>query len=182
MRCDYLSKHSIYFSFSNLFRIRFFLFFSTLFSFVNMCDCFNAQWRSRYFRVLVNRLIPLFYLNAQQTDTQGRILVDTQQAARKKINNRIIGNLFTHKIGQFFRLFRTDDAMEDCGFLKFTDTSMKATFLQTLSTMRKNRLFCDVIINVSFSFSQFYSHSELFGGGTRTIRIYMYYSLASDIQ
>lgn len=82
-----------------------------------------------------------------------------------KINNRFIGNLFTHKIGQFFRLFRTDDAMEDCGFLKFTDTSMKATFLQTLSTMRKNRLFCDVIINVSLSFSQFYLHSKRFGAG-----------------
>lgn len=42
-----------------------------------------------------------------------------------------------------------DDAMEDCGFLKFTDNSLKASFLQALSTMRKHRLFCDVIINVS---------------------------------
>lgn len=38
--------------------------------------------------------------------------------------------------------------MEDCGFLKFTDDEMKASFLQTLHTMRKHRLFCDVVINV----------------------------------
>lgn len=38
--------------------------------------------------------------------------------------------------------------MEDCGFLKFTDDNLKATFLQALSTMRKHRLFCDVVINV----------------------------------
>lgn len=47
----------------------------------------------------------------------------------------------------------TDDAMEDCGFLKFTDDTLKVSFLQTLNTMRKHRLFCDVVINVSFSIS-----------------------------
>lgn len=41
-----------------------------------------------------------------------------------------------------------DEAMEDCGFLRFTDDTMKATFLQALSTMRKHRLFCDVVLNV----------------------------------
>lgn len=40
--------------------------------------------------------------------------------------------------------------MEDCGFLKFTDESLKGNFLQTMSTMRKHRLFCDIILNVSF--------------------------------
>lgn len=44
-----------------------------------------------------------------------------------------------------------DDAMEDCGFLKFTDDEMKASFLQGLHTMRKHRLFCDVVINVGNS-------------------------------
>lgn len=58
---------------------------------------------------------------------------------------------------QFFHLFlfsssltHTDDAMEDCGFLKFTDETLKVSFLQTLNTMRKHRLFCDVVLNVSF--------------------------------
>uniref|UniRef100_A0A1B0C8T9 BTB domain-containing protein n=1 Tax=Lutzomyia longipalpis TaxID=7200 RepID=A0A1B0C8T9_LUTLO len=41
-----------------------------------------------------------------------------------------------------------DDAMEDCGFLKFTDNDLKSSFLQALATMRKHRLFCDVILNV----------------------------------
>uniref|UniRef100_A0A0K8TMM0 BTB domain-containing protein n=1 Tax=Tabanus bromius TaxID=304241 RepID=A0A0K8TMM0_TABBR len=41
-----------------------------------------------------------------------------------------------------------DDAMEDCGFLNFTDDEMQATFLQSLHTMRKHRLFCDVVLNV----------------------------------
>ncbi|XP_058062042.1 influenza virus NS1A-binding protein homolog isoform X1 [Anopheles bellator] len=41
-----------------------------------------------------------------------------------------------------------DDAMESCGYLKFTDDTMKSNFLQSLSTMRKNRLFCDVILLV----------------------------------
>lgn len=39
--------------------------------------------------------------------------------------------------------------MEDCGFLKFTDETLKVSFLQTLNTMRKHRLFCDVVLNVS---------------------------------
>ncbi|GAB0087833.1 influenza virus NS1A-binding protein isoform X1 [Sergentomyia squamirostris] len=39
--------------------------------------------------------------------------------------------------------------MEDCGFLKFTDNDLKSSFLQGLTTMRKHRLFCDVILNVS---------------------------------
>lgn len=39
--------------------------------------------------------------------------------------------------------------MEDFGFLKYTDENLKASFLQMLSTMRKNRLFCDVVLNVS---------------------------------
>lgn len=43
----------------------------------------------------------------------------------------------------------SDDAMEDCGFLKFTDETLKVSLLQTLNTMRKHRLFCDVVINVS---------------------------------
>lgn len=43
----------------------------------------------------------------------------------------------------------TDDAMEDCGFLKFNDETLKVSFLQSLNTMRKHRLFCDVVINVS---------------------------------
>lgn len=42
----------------------------------------------------------------------------------------------------------SDEAMEDCGFLRFSDDTMKATFLQALSTMRKHRLFCDVVLNV----------------------------------
>lgn len=41
-----------------------------------------------------------------------------------------------------------DDAMESCGYLKFTDQNMRSSFLQSLSTMRKNRLFCDVILLV----------------------------------
>ncbi|XP_049281776.1 influenza virus NS1A-binding protein-like isoform X1 [Anopheles funestus] len=41
-----------------------------------------------------------------------------------------------------------DDAMESCGYLKFTDDNMKSNFLQSLSTMRKNRLFCDVVLLV----------------------------------
>lgn len=39
--------------------------------------------------------------------------------------------------------------MEDCGFLKFTDETLKVSFLQSLNTMRKHRLFCDVVLNVS---------------------------------
>lgn len=39
--------------------------------------------------------------------------------------------------------------MEDFGFLKYTDDTMKASFLQALHTMRKHRLFCDVVLNVS---------------------------------
>ncbi|XP_035783425.1 influenza virus NS1A-binding protein homolog isoform X1 [Anopheles albimanus] len=41
-----------------------------------------------------------------------------------------------------------DDAMESCGYLKFTDEGMKSNVLQSLSTMRKNRLFCDVVLLV----------------------------------
>lgn len=41
-----------------------------------------------------------------------------------------------------------DDAMESCGYLRFTDESMKSNFLQSLSTMRRHRLFCDVILLV----------------------------------
>uniref|UniRef100_A0A8D8F4K6 Influenza virus NS1A-binding protein homolog B n=1 Tax=Culex pipiens TaxID=7175 RepID=A0A8D8F4K6_CULPI len=41
-----------------------------------------------------------------------------------------------------------DDAMESLGYLKFTDESMKSNFLQSLSTMRRHRLFCDVILLV----------------------------------
>lgn len=41
-----------------------------------------------------------------------------------------------------------DDAMESCGYLKFTDEGMKSSFLQSLSTMRRHRLFCDVILLV----------------------------------
>lgn len=51
---------------------------------------------------------------------------------------------------QFYILFSiADDAMADCGFLKFIDDTLKVSFLQTLNTMRKHRLFCDVVINVS---------------------------------
>lgn len=57
--------------------------------------------------------------------------------------------LFTHS----FDYFISDDAMEDCGFLKFTDDTLKVSFLQTLNTMRKHRLFCDVVINASPSHS-----------------------------
>ncbi|EDS44315.1 ns1 binding protein [Culex quinquefasciatus] len=39
-----------------------------------------------------------------------------------------------------------NDAMESLGYLKFTDESMKSNFLQSLSTMRRHRLFCDVIL------------------------------------
>lgn len=42
--------------------------------------------------------------------------------------------------------------MEDIGFLKFTDDNLKTSFLQNLGTMRKHRLFCDVILNVSVIF------------------------------
>lgn len=41
-----------------------------------------------------------------------------------------------------------DDAMESCGYLKFTDESMRSNFLQSLCTMRRHRLFCDVILLV----------------------------------
>ncbi|XP_055539704.1 influenza virus NS1A-binding protein-like isoform X1 [Wyeomyia smithii] len=44
--------------------------------------------------------------------------------------------------------YESDDAMESCGYLKFNDESMKSNFLQSLSTMRRHRLFCDVIILV----------------------------------
>uniref|UniRef100_A0A182Q0M1 BTB domain-containing protein n=1 Tax=Anopheles farauti TaxID=69004 RepID=A0A182Q0M1_9DIPT len=44
--------------------------------------------------------------------------------------------------------YDSDDAMESCGYLKFTDDNMKSSFLQSLSTMRKNRLFCDVVLLV----------------------------------
>jgi influenza virus NS1A-binding protein len=38
--------------------------------------------------------------------------------------------------------------MESYGFLRFTDENLKSTFLRSLSTMQKNRLFCDVILVV----------------------------------
>ncbi|XP_053697648.1 influenza virus NS1A-binding protein-like isoform X2 [Sabethes cyaneus] len=38
--------------------------------------------------------------------------------------------------------------MESCGYLKFNDEKMKSNFLQSLSTMRRHRLFCDVILLV----------------------------------
>lgn len=41
-----------------------------------------------------------------------------------------------------------DDAMESFGYLRFTDESMKSNFLQSLCTMRRHRLFCDVILLV----------------------------------
>ncbi|XP_055602815.1 influenza virus NS1A-binding protein-like isoform X1 [Uranotaenia lowii] len=41
-----------------------------------------------------------------------------------------------------------DDAMEALGFLRFTDENMKSNFLQSLSAMRRNRLFCDVMLLV----------------------------------
>ncbi|XP_019552972.3 influenza virus NS1A-binding protein isoform X1 [Aedes albopictus] len=44
--------------------------------------------------------------------------------------------------------YDSDDAMESCGYLRFTDESMKSNFLQSLSTMRRHRLFCDVILLV----------------------------------
>ncbi|XP_055636407.1 influenza virus NS1A-binding protein-like isoform X2 [Toxorhynchites rutilus septentrionalis] len=44
--------------------------------------------------------------------------------------------------------YDSDDAMESCGYLRFTDESMKANFLQSLSAMRRHRLFCDVILLV----------------------------------
>ncbi|XP_038117896.1 influenza virus NS1A-binding protein homolog A isoform X1 [Culex quinquefasciatus] len=44
--------------------------------------------------------------------------------------------------------YDSDDAMESLGYLKFTDESMKSNFLQSLSTMRRHRLFCDVILLV----------------------------------
>ncbi|XP_037051274.1 influenza virus NS1A-binding protein-like isoform X2 [Bradysia coprophila] len=47
--------------------------------------------------------------------------------------------------------YYSDDAMEDCGFLKFTDEKLKSSFLQALSTMQKHRLFCDVVLNVDNS-------------------------------
>jgi hypothetical protein len=34
-------------------------------------------------------------------------------------------------------------------YLRFTDDSLKSTFQEQLSLMRKNRLFCDVILHVS---------------------------------
>ena len=34
-------------------------------------------------------------------------------------------------------------------YLRFSDDSLKSTFQEQLSLMRKNRLFCDVILQVS---------------------------------
>lgn len=34
-------------------------------------------------------------------------------------------------------------------YLRFSDDSLKSTFQEQLSLMRKNRLFCDVILHVS---------------------------------
>lgn len=59
----------------------------------------------------------------------------------------------------FYSNVCADEAMEDCGFLKFTDNTMKASFLQALNTMRKHRLFCDVVINVSVT--QPFIHKQL---------------------
>lgn len=33
--------------------------------------------------------------------------------------------------------------------LKYTDDTLRSTFLASFNTMRKHRLFCDVILNVS---------------------------------
>lgn len=35
-------------------------------------------------------------------------------------------------------------------YLRFVDDSLKSSFQESLSLMRKNRLFCDVILQVSF--------------------------------
>ncbi|XP_055390528.1 influenza virus NS1A-binding protein homolog isoform X2 [Condylostylus longicornis] len=45
----------------------------------------------------------------------------------------------------------TYETCEDAGLLKFIDDEMKASFLQSLHTMRKHRLFCDVVLNVGNS-------------------------------
>lgn len=37
-------------------------------------------------------------------------------------------------------------------YLRFSDDSLKSTFQEQLSLMRKNRLFCDVILQVSVDF------------------------------
>lgn len=50
--------------------------------------------------------------------------------------------------------------MEDYGFLKFTDESLKVTFPQTLNTMRRHRVFCDVVLNVSASTYKFPNITE----------------------
>lgn len=68
--------------------------------------------------------------------------------------------LFLHSYKKFQLIYFilslfTDEGMEDCGFLKFTDDSLKGSFLQTMSTMRKHRLFCDIILNVSFFICKF---------------------------
>ncbi|CAD7086722.1 unnamed protein product [Hermetia illucens] len=49
--------------------------------------------------------------------------------------------------------------MEDCGFMKFTDEQTKASFLQSLHTMQKHRLFCDVVLNVGNS--DIYAHKNV---------------------
>lgn len=36
-------------------------------------------------------------------------------------------------------------------YLRFSDDSLKSTFQEQLSLMRKNRLFCDVILHVSIT-------------------------------
>lgn len=41
-----------------------------------------------------------------------------------------------------------DDAMESYGFLRFEDDTLKKSFLSCLSTMQKNKVFCDVILHV----------------------------------
>lgn len=43
-----------------------------------------------------------------------------------------------------------DDALEDYGVLKYTDDTLRSTFLASFNTMRKHRLFCDVILNAVF--------------------------------
>jgi len=48
-----------------------------------------------------------------------------------------------------FSLHFTDMMPWMMPFLRFSDDSLKSSFQESLSLMRKNRLFCDVILQVS---------------------------------